>query len=580
MYLIELSANKPSFKTIKFKEGLNFIIGGMSSEQKNKKSTYNGVGKSLMIKIIHFCLGCNKIKSFEKVLNDWEFFLKFKIDNNIYTVKRKCNEQNKIILNEKEMTVNEFNEFMGATLFFLDKVKYKYLTYRPLICRFIRPSKYSYNNYDTFVPKEKEYARNLCNAYLLGLDVGLVDKKKELVCRKKEITEAKKIFEKDETIQSFFKKEEKIDVSIINLEQSIEELEKEVKNFKIADNYYEIKKEADEEQKELNNLENDLLLMKSAIENIDKSLNIKTDISKDKIISMYEEAKVELNSMIIKKLEEVEEFHNRLLNNRIKRLINQKNELKSKMKEIEQQKQKLSQNLNENLKLLGAYGALDEYNSLNTKLNDYKNRLEKLNDYKELIEKYKNELNNVNINLQQENIVTNDYLKDSRHIINQNILVFRELAQRFYPNKTSGIQIDNNESEKNQNRFNISVEIQDDTSDGVNGIKIFCYDYTIMINGYNNNVRFICHDSRLFSDIDPRQKSECIKIAEEYTKKYGFQYIATLNEDFLDTIKGASTEEEYNQIKQIINENTQLHLTDNNETGKLLGIQLDLKYDE
>ena len=65
MYLIELSSNKPSFKTIKFKEGLNFIIGGMSSEQKNKKSTYNGVGKSLMIKIIHFCLGCNKIKSFE-----------------------------------------------------------------------------------------------------------------------------------------------------------------------------------------------------------------------------------------------------------------------------------------------------------------------------------------------------------------------------------------------------------------------------------------------------------------------------------------------------------------------------------
>ena len=42
MYLIELSANKPSFQTIKFKDGLNFIIGGKSNEQKNKKSTYNG----------------------------------------------------------------------------------------------------------------------------------------------------------------------------------------------------------------------------------------------------------------------------------------------------------------------------------------------------------------------------------------------------------------------------------------------------------------------------------------------------------------------------------------------------------
>ncbi len=377
-----------------------------------------------------------------------------------------------------------------------------------------------------------------------------------------------------------FKKKEKIDVSIINLEQNIEKLKNEIDNFKIADNYYEIKKEADEEQIELNNLENDLLLMKNAVENIDKSLNIKTDVSKDKIIAMYEEAKIELNDMIVKKLEEVEEFHNKLLDNRMKRLIKQKNEFKSKIKETEKQKQQLSQALDANLKVLGAFGALEEYNSLNSKLNEYKNRLEKLNDYKELIEKYKNELNNININLQQENIITNDYLKDSREVINRNILVFRELAQRFYPNKTSGIQIDNNESEKNQNRFNVSVEIQDDSSDGVNGIKIFCYDYTVMINGYNNNVRFICHDSRLFSDIDPRQKSECIKIAEEYTNKYGFQYIVTLNEDFLDTIKGGTSEEEYIEIKKIIDNNTQLHLTDNNETGKLLGIQLDLKYDE
>jgi len=580
MYLVELSANKPSFQTVKFNDGLNFIIGGKSKKQRNNKSTYNGVGKSLMVRIIHFCLGCSKIKSFEKFLNDWEFTLKFKIDDKIYTSTRKCKEQSKIFLNGKEMTINDYNEFMGAILFFLDKVKINALTYRPLISRFIRPNKYSYDNYDIFISKESEYNRNLCNDYLLGLDVSLIDKKKELVAKKKAVTEAKKLFEKDDTIQSFFKKKEKIDVSIIDLEKNIETLSQEIKNFKIADNYYEIKKEADEEQNELNNLENDLLLMKNAIENIDKSLNIKTDISKDRIIEMYKEAKVEFSEMIIKKLEEVEEFHNKLLENRIKRLIKQKNELNSKIKDTKEQKKKIAIALDENLKLLGAYGALEEYNALNNKLNEYQKRLEKLNDYKELIEKYKNELNNVNINLQQENIIANDYLKDSKELINQNIVVFRELAQRFYPNKTSGIQIDNNESDKNQNRFAVSVEIQDDSSDGVNGIKIFCYDYTIMLNGYNNNVRFIWHDSRLFSDIDPRQKSECIKIANEYTKKYGFQYIATLNEDFLDTIKGGTTEEDYNEIKNIIENNTILNLTDNNESGKLLGIQLDLKYDE
>lgn len=579
MYLIELSANKATFKTVKFKEGLNFIVGGISNKTENKKSTYNGVGKSLLVKIIHFCLGCTKIQAFEKELNDWVFTLKYKIDDKEFTVSRKCNNQNKIIMNEKEISVKEFNEIMGNMLFDLDKVNYKYLTYRSLISRFIRPNKFSYTNYDKFIQKEQEYSKNLCNDYLLGLDVNLINKKRELICKKDDLTDAKKIFEKDETIQNFFKKEEKIDVSIINLEQNISELSEEIRTFKIADNYYEIKNEADEEQNILNNYENDIILMKNALKNIDNSLNVKMDVSTESIVTMYKEAKVELNDIVVKKLQEVEEFHKKLLDNRIKRLVKQKNEIKKDIEEIEIKKVKISNELNENLKFLGASGALEEYNALNKKLNEYENKLEKLNNYKELIEKYKNELSNVSIKLQKENMATNDYLKNSKQIINQNILVFRELAQRFYPNKTSGIQIDNNESDKNQNRFNVSVEIQDDSSDGVNGIKIFCYDYTMIMNGYGSNIRFLFHDSRLFSDIDPRQKSECIKIANEYTRKYGFQYIATLNEDFMDTVKGVSSEEEYNEIKNIIDQNTILHLTDNNALGKLLGIQLDIKYD-
>jgi len=60
MYLIRLTANKPSFHTIEFKEGLNFIIGGVQDKKDKQNKTYNGVGKSLIIKIIHFsCLIVN-----------------------------------------------------------------------------------------------------------------------------------------------------------------------------------------------------------------------------------------------------------------------------------------------------------------------------------------------------------------------------------------------------------------------------------------------------------------------------------------------------------------------------------------
>lgn len=578
MYLIELNANKSSFKTVKFKKGVNFIVGGKHGEEDNNNNTYNGVGKSLMVKIIHFCLGCNTIKSFKEHLSDWEFSLKFEVNDKIYVAKRKCNDQSKIILNDEQMTVRNFNIFMGEILFNLDNVQYNYLTFRSLISRFIRPNKSSYNTYDNFIKKENEYSKNLCNGYLLGLDVYLINQKKTLIDRKKEIKSAEKIIKEDETILSFFKSNN-IDVDIVDLEQDIKKLEQDIKNFKIAENYYEIKVEADNEQKELNDLENKILIIENAIENIDKSLNIKTDISKDKILLMYKEAKIEFNNIIIKKLQEVENFHNALLDNRKRRLLKQKNEFQVKLKNNKIRKKELSILLDSNLNLLGDYGALDEYNALNNKLNEYRNRLKKLNDYKNLVQEYKKEFNKINLELEKENILTNDYLKDKKDIINKNILIFRELSKRFYPNKTAGIQIDNNESNRNQNRFNISVEIQDDTSDGVNDIKIFCYDYTFLINRFNSNVNFIWHDSRLFSDIDPRQKKECIKIAYEYTKKYNLQYIATLNEDFMDTIKGSSDENEYNEIKHIVEDNTQLHLTDNDAAGKLLGIQVDLKYE-
>ena len=62
MKLIELSANKESFKTVPFnKSGLSFIVAKQKNpETSDNGKTYNGVGKSLIILIIHFCLGAKK----------------------------------------------------------------------------------------------------------------------------------------------------------------------------------------------------------------------------------------------------------------------------------------------------------------------------------------------------------------------------------------------------------------------------------------------------------------------------------------------------------------------------------------
>ena len=60
MKLLKLSANKNSFRPVIFnKEGISLITGRRKSS--SDADTYNSVGKSLMIYLIHFCLGLKKV---------------------------------------------------------------------------------------------------------------------------------------------------------------------------------------------------------------------------------------------------------------------------------------------------------------------------------------------------------------------------------------------------------------------------------------------------------------------------------------------------------------------------------------
>ena len=67
MKLLSLRANKPSFHPIAFKDGMNIIVGRqVAPHNENDGNTYNGVGKSLTLHLVHFCLGANKIDSFRR----------------------------------------------------------------------------------------------------------------------------------------------------------------------------------------------------------------------------------------------------------------------------------------------------------------------------------------------------------------------------------------------------------------------------------------------------------------------------------------------------------------------------------
>lgn len=580
MRLIKLSSNNPGFKTIEFnRSGISLIVGKRHNNDytQNKKNTYNSVGKSLVIALVHFCLGSSKNPEFETKLNDWEFTLDFEIDEIPYSVTRKSNSQNIIILNEEEKTLKEYTDLLGSKIFTIPD-KAKFLSFRSLFPRFIRPQKASYNSFDNFIHEEPEFSRLLNNSLLLGLDVSLNFRKQELKDELDKIEDMKKAFENDTIIKSFFEQndDDDLEIDVVDLKQKIQKHEHDLSLFQVAEDYYQVVKEADELKVEIKFLENKAATIKTALANIEKSLNFTPDIPKKKIEQLYKDAKVALPDSVIKKLAEVEDFNNKILDNRSKRLLKEKADFEKKLYEFETGIKRLGKQKDTKLEYLNSKGALDEFTKMNEQLRDLKIKFDSIEKYRQLKQEYKNKSEELKREFSLENTKTLEYLDKHRSLIEKNILIFKNLAVEFYEKKRAGIEIKMNEG-INKNRFEIKAKIDDDKGDGVNDVKIFCFDWTMLLAGHNHKMKFLFHDSRLLSEIDSRQQASLFNVAFDKTGEHDLQYIISVNQNTLDSLKNEMEAEQYTKI---IEENIVLELTDESEESKLLGMKVDLDYDK
>ncbi|GHT33081.1 hypothetical protein AGMMS49574_17980 [Bacteroidia bacterium] len=575
MKLLELRANKASFHTIPFnKKGISLIVAKKRTE--NDRNTYNSVGKSLSIALVHFCLASNKVPAFEEQLSGWEFYLDFEVNGVKYTSKRITDKQDVIYLNDEALPLGDFRTKLTENVFgILNPINN--LTFRSLISRFIRPKRSSYDLYSDFIKEEQPYPQLLNNSYLLGLDINRVIKKYEL---KEEFDLVKDLgskIQKDPVMKSFFLKDgasENVEIKIVELEKKINGLQTNLDNFVIAEDYNNIKQEADIISNSLRGLRNQASKIRTAIESLERSLKVKPDITHKQIETFYAEARIQLNDMVIKKIGEVEAFNAKILDNRTLSLIKEKQTFEVQLSELESQIYHLGKQEDEKLQYLNSHGALDDYTQLTNLLAENKMNLLKIQQYKELVKEYKTKQEEVKKEFADENIATVKYISDIEPLIKKNILIFQSLSEQLYEGKSSGITIDNNEK-INTLRFDIKAKIEDDTGDGVNEARTFCFDWTLLKGQYNHNVKFIFHDSRLISENDPRQVAKMLKIAHSESQKNDFQYILSINQSTLDLLQKEMTEEEY---KLLIIDSEVLELNDISDENKLLGIQLDLNY--
>lgn len=576
MKLIRLSSNIPTFHTIEFKQqGITLISAHRKTNSKDK--TYNSVGKSLAIFLIHFCLGANAKKDFIEKLPGWTFRLDFELNGQQHYTNRSTEKKNRIIFDGEEFSVNAFNKKMGQVVFGLDE-GVKFLSFRTLIARFIRQGKSGYNTFDKFRDGEQSPTDIISTSYLLGLDVDRIVHKVELKDEDDLLKTQVKNLSKDSVMKSLLLgtgRPEDIELQLLDLDKQIDKLQKDIASFVIAEDYGKIKEEADEISKSLVQWRNIATKCRIALENIAKSSVRKPDIEKKALLSFFQEANVALGQMVVKRLDDIETFNERLITDRIRILNDQQKKYENQLQDAIHNIESLETEENEKLQYLNSHGALDDYTKLNELLADCRTKKDKLEQYKVLQKNYKQRREELKRSFADANLKTQEYLDRISYLTKRHMEFFHDLVREFYSDKTAGLQILNNEG-VNKQRYNIEARISDDSGDGVNETKIFCFDWTLLTAQQHNNVKFIVHDNRIISETDPRQVATMFRIADRICMEQNFQYVLTINESSLDLLKKEMTEEEF---ESLVRSNEVLKLDDTSDNGKLLGIQVDLRYE-
>lgn len=575
MKLLSLRANKESFHPIIFTDGINVIVGKQKApHNENDGNTYNGVGKSLTLHLIHFCLGARKIEAFSQKIPDWEFTLRFSVDGEEYYCTRSTNNQNRIDFSGEILKPKAVQDKL-LELCFSQKGTPSSMTWTTLFSRFVRRYRSSYSSYDTFMPRESDYSKILNNCYLLGIDIDLVVAKKELRDRQMAAADTEKAIKKDPMFRQYYLGKNDAELDIVELEYRISVLEKEIADFKVSSNYHELEMEANEKSYQKKELENQRVLVCNCIKNIENSTKENDEVKEEKLLSVYKAANIEIPDMVKKSLDEVTKFHGDLLATRNTRLRKELTRYKGELKEIDCQIAVLGQRMDELLDYLNSHGALEEYVALTKQLSSLQNELNRIQEYQRILKSYRDMKLDIKAAMIEQDKAADTYLEEENAYMDDLKNRYWSYAKRFYPKKKSGLVIKNNMGE-NMLRYTLEARIEDDSSDGVNEVRMFCFDW-LLLNCQKSKMRFVVHDSRMFANMDPRQRETLFRIVHETCREKDFQYICSINEDALLSFQTMMTAEEY---QDIIMSNIILELNDDAPESKLLGIQIDIDLED
>lgn len=571
-------ANQASFRTVSFEPGFNVILADQTKESTTKDSR-NGLGKSTLLEVVHFCLGADGGGLKPERLRDWRFGIDLKLNGRELRVERGVADSRRVFLSGDveglpirpqhqtsldgmSIDVREWNVVLGNQMFGLPVEKESPThvpTFRSLISYFARRGRDAFSRPFTHFGRQQEWDKQVNMAFLLQLSWEDARKTQLLKDRTTALLGLKKAV-KAGLVDRHQGKRAELDNLRIRLEAQARQEEERLTGFRVHAQYREVQDKAGALTRALHeranaNYENRQLLALYARDASTEAPSDDTEVER-----LYEEAGVALGSAVLRRLEEVKEFHRTVVTHRREFLAAEVTRLEAAIVANDDEVRKLSDQRAEYLTILQTHGALEEYTQLQQL---HLKTVEEVNRVRGLVENItKLESETSGVKVERELLfqtARRDY--QEREVVRSHAAnLFNENSQFLY-DAPGRLIVDFTKT-----GFKFNVEIERKGSDGIDNMTIFCFDLMLaqLWSRRTPTPGLLWHDSRIF-EADVRQRALALHLAARESQERGFQYICALNSDAIpvgEFPKGFT-----------LDPYVRMRLTDDRPEGSLLGIR-------
>lgn len=577
MFLHSLGSTDSRFKHLTFRAGLNLLVAEQS-EKSVQGDSRNGTGKSSFVRVLRYVLGGDpKDALLSPALDNHTFFATISLSmsrEDTLQVRRPLRPRTRVHLmregsETEQLTDRAWVDKLGTSLFALPEISFG-VTSNTLFGQLAR---YYFDEPVKTFPQESSVAVSKRLGHLLGFSLNILDKAGEYARLEKQ-HEALRKAATEGALPQLREDEGSLRAQLAVARRDRERLETNLQNFRVDAQYSSHQTRADELTAKIKQANEELLSVRRRSSELEEAIRMEIDSQSDpglasRLEAAYKELQIILPELVVKRFDEVANFHTSIIANRRSHL---QSELDEGLRRIDLLRAEISRadaQRAETMRLLDATMALDTFQEMQGRLGDLTAQIGTLEQKLEsalLLENLAVEVDRAK-NAARSALRT-EY-EELDHHLEWVMAKFSELGEMIYHGDRQGLL---EVTPGPKGILKVEPTISGDSSDGVKSVKTFLLDIVSMMSALRLGrvPPILVHDSKLFDSVDPRQVADCLQIGAVMAEQYNFQYVVTLNTDKLRAAEEAS-EGKFVSDPYILD----TVLSDLDEDGGLFGFRFD-----